>query len=154
MEAHSDLLRNEAAPMQMFTTAGLLLEFVDKKVSVTLRDSTAIVGVMRSFDQFGSFVLQDAVEKIYCDDVYAERALGVYIVRSDYVAMVGDFDLRREDQLEKTFRSKYRQVSFDEAEALLSAKRDALLETRKEEALRGLKKGLIGSVNTANPYHF
>lgn len=155
MEAHDELLQGaEAAPTQMYTTGGLLLDYVDKKVSLTLRDGTIIVGILRSFDQFGSLVLQDTVEKIYCGSIYAERDLGVYLVRGDFVALVGEFDLAREEALEDVFKNVYRRVAFDVAEAERNKKRDELDALRKDEAARGLRKGLVGSKNTANPFYF
>lgn len=40
-------------PSQAFTTASALLESVDRKVVVSLRDGRKLFGVLRSFDQFG-----------------------------------------------------------------------------------------------------
>jgi hypothetical protein len=40
-------------PPQMFTTAAQLLDLTDKKLMVALRDGRKLVGVLRSWDQFG-----------------------------------------------------------------------------------------------------
>lgn len=40
-------------PPQMFTTAASLLDLTDKKLIVTLRDGRKIIGILRSWDQFG-----------------------------------------------------------------------------------------------------
>lgn len=40
-------------PPQMFTTAAQLLDLTDKKLMVSLRDGRKLIGVLRSWDQFG-----------------------------------------------------------------------------------------------------
>ncbi|KAG8427916.1 hypothetical protein J3459_006254 [Metarhizium acridum] len=40
-------------PPQMFTTAAQLLDLTDKKLMVALRDGRKLIGVLRSWDQFG-----------------------------------------------------------------------------------------------------
>ncbi|PBP20475.1 hypothetical protein BUE80_DR008830 [Diplocarpon rosae] len=68
-------------PPQMFTTAAQLLDMTDKKLMVALRDGRKLIGVLRSWDQFGSsipsvhpnvfntssanLVLQSTVERIF-----------------------------------------------------------------------------------------
>lgn len=41
-------------PPQMFTTAAQLLDLTDKKLMVSLRDGRKLIGVLRSWDQFGA----------------------------------------------------------------------------------------------------
>lgn len=41
-------------PPQMFTTAAQLLDLTDKKLMVALRDGRKLIGVLRSWDQFGA----------------------------------------------------------------------------------------------------
>ena len=41
-------------PPQMFTTAAQLLDLTDKKLMVALRDGRKLIGVLRSWDQFGT----------------------------------------------------------------------------------------------------
>jgi U6 snRNA-associated Sm-like protein LSm1 len=38
----------------MFTTAAQLLDLTDKKLMVSLRDGRKLIGVLRSWDQFGT----------------------------------------------------------------------------------------------------
>lgn len=40
-------------PPQMFTTAAQLLDLTDKKLMISLRDGRKLIGVLRSWDQFG-----------------------------------------------------------------------------------------------------
>lgn len=37
----------------LFTTSGALVDCVDKKMLAILRDGKKLIGVMRSYDQFG-----------------------------------------------------------------------------------------------------
>ncbi|KAJ2161519.1 SM-like, degradation of cytoplasmic mRNAs and positively regulates transcription initiation, partial [Coemansia sp. RSA 521] len=50
---------------QFFTTAESLVDSLDKKLLVVLRDGRKIIGVLRSYDQFANLVLQDSLERIY-----------------------------------------------------------------------------------------
>jgi len=46
--------QNQQLPPQMFTTAAQLLDMTDKKLMVALRDGRKLIGVLRSWDQFGT----------------------------------------------------------------------------------------------------
>ena len=59
-----------------------LVEELDKKLLVMLRDGSTILGTLRSFDQFANIVLQDAVERIIVGSSYSDIPLGLYIVRT------------------------------------------------------------------------
>ncbi|KAH9460503.1 hypothetical protein MJO28_003827 [Puccinia striiformis f. sp. tritici] len=48
-----------------FTTSGALVDTVDKKIIVSLRDGKTLIGVLRSYDQFANLVLQDTIERIH-----------------------------------------------------------------------------------------
>ena len=48
-----------------FTTSGALVDIVDKKILVSLRDGKKLIGVLRSYDQFANLVLQDTIERIH-----------------------------------------------------------------------------------------
>ncbi|CRJ89582.1 hypothetical protein BN1723_017014, partial [Verticillium longisporum] len=45
--------QQQQLPPQMFTTAAQLLDLTDKKLMVALRDGRKLIGVLRSWDQFG-----------------------------------------------------------------------------------------------------
>lgn len=40
-----------------YTTSGQLAELVDKKVLIVLRDNRKLIGVLRSYDQYGALDL-------------------------------------------------------------------------------------------------
>ncbi|CAL1290436.1 unnamed protein product [Larinioides sclopetarius] len=69
-----------------------LLEEIDKKIMVELRDGRILIGYLRSIDQFANLVLHRTVERIHVDCRYGEIPLGVFIVRGDNVVLLGEFD--------------------------------------------------------------
>ena len=73
-----------------FTTSGALIDCVDKRMVLVLRDNTKLFGVLRSFDQYGNLVFQDSFERIYVDDCYADIPKGVYLIRGENVVLMGE----------------------------------------------------------------
>ncbi|RMJ21182.1 Small nuclear ribonucleoprotein [Aspergillus sp. HF37] len=86
-------------PPQMFTTAAQLLDLTDKKLVLVLRDGRKLIGVLRSWDQFGNLVLQDTIERLYVANLYADVPRGIFLVRGENVSLLGEIDLDREDEL-------------------------------------------------------
>ncbi|EIW71343.1 hypothetical protein TREMEDRAFT_60273 [Tremella mesenterica DSM 1558] len=80
-----------------FTTSGSLVDLVDKKVLVILRDGRKIIGVFRSYDQFANFLMESVVERLYHKMEYADRDIGILLVRGENVVAVGEIDLIAED---------------------------------------------------------
>mmetsp|Transcript_16742 Transcript_16742/g.25142 ORF Transcript_16742/g.25142 Transcript_16742/m.25142 type:complete len:118 (+) Transcript_16742:122-475(+) len=76
--------------------AASLLDQLDQRVLIILRDGRHIVGTLRSFDQFLNLVLEDTSERILLPGKYCDIPLGVYIVRGDNIVLVGDLDSVRE----------------------------------------------------------
>jgi len=85
-----------------------LVEEVDKKLLVILRDGRKLIGVLRSFDQFANVVLENAIERIYVKDTYGDIPLGLFVIRGENVVLLGEIDLEEEAQL------KLRKVSKEE----------------------------------------
>jgi len=55
-----------------------------------LRDGRNIYGITRSFDQYGSIILENAYERIYIDEHYGDVDIpGWFIVRGENVVIVG-----------------------------------------------------------------
>ena len=72
-----------------------LVEELDKRLLVQLRDGRKIVGVLRSFDQFANLVLEAAVERVVVGQQFAETPLGLYVVRGENVVLLGEIDEHR-----------------------------------------------------------
>ncbi|GAA5870073.1 hypothetical protein JCM3774_004351 [Rhodotorula dairenensis] len=83
-----------------FTTSGALIELVDKKVLVHLRDDRKLVGVLRSYDQYANLVLTQTVERLFhpASRSYAQTDRGVFLVRGENVVLLGEIDLDTEDE--------------------------------------------------------
>ena len=69
-----------------------LVEELDKRLLVVLRDGRKLVGVLRSFDQFSNIVLEETVEKIVVGDRWGEAACGVFLVRGENLAFLCQLD--------------------------------------------------------------
>ncbi|KAK9447895.1 uncharacterized protein V1518DRAFT_420727 [Limtongia smithiae] len=79
-------------PSIIFTTAAQLVDCVDKKLVVVLRDGRKLIGILRSFDQYANLVLQATVERIIVGTQYCDVERGVYIIRGENVVLVGELD--------------------------------------------------------------
>ncbi|KZW02138.1 Sm-like ribonucleo protein [Exidia glandulosa HHB12029] len=82
-----------------FTTSGSLVDCVDKKMLVVLRDGRKLFGVLRSYDQFANLVLEDTVERFYHGENYGEVRRGVFLIRGENVVLLGEIDLDVEDEV-------------------------------------------------------
>ncbi|KAK4635310.1 U6 snRNA-associated Sm-like protein LSm1 [Fulvia fulva] len=90
-------------PPQMFTTAAQLLDLTDKKLLLSLRDGRKLIGVLRSWDQFGNLVLQDTVERLFVQNFYADIERGLFLVRGENVLLLGEIDLDKDDYVPPPF---------------------------------------------------
>ncbi|KAI9934874.1 Sm-like protein [Aspergillus wentii] len=107
-------------PPQMFTTAAQLLDLTDKKLVLVLRDGRKLVGVLRSWDQFGMDDIarrhggaDDTIEKVYVGNLYADIPRGIFIVRGENVLLLGEIDLDREDDVPTTVQKASPQEVFE-----------------------------------------
>ncbi|EIW86669.1 Sm-like ribonucleo protein [Coniophora puteana RWD-64-598 SS2] len=82
-----------------FTTSGSLVDCVDRKMLVILRDGRKLHGVLRSYDQFANLVLEDTVERIYHGNAFAEHWHGLFLIRGENVVLLGEVDLDQEDDV-------------------------------------------------------
>lgn len=73
-----------------------LLEELDNKLLLQLRDGRKIIGILRSFDQFANIVLDNAVERMFVGDMYADVPLGLQLVRGENVVLLGQIDPEKE----------------------------------------------------------
>ncbi|KAF2268188.1 hypothetical protein CC78DRAFT_576192 [Lojkania enalia] len=133
-------------PPQAFLTSAMLLDMVDKKVDVLLRDEKEYIGILRSYDQFANLVLTECSERIFARNPEAEHSHavakwlicdvklpGVMTIRGENVTICATVDLDREDNP--------RGVKFaneKEVRALASAQKveKKVVEDRKARALK------------------
>lgn len=75
---------------------------------VSLRDGRKLVGVLRSWDQFGmaqsqsrwrsqlnesgtgNLVLQDTIERLFAKNLYADIPRGLFLIRGENVVLLGE----------------------------------------------------------------
>mmetsp|Transcript_2322 Transcript_2322/g.6321 ORF Transcript_2322/g.6321 Transcript_2322/m.6321 type:complete len:225 (-) Transcript_2322:109-783(-) len=70
--------------------AKALIEELDHKQLVMLRDGRKIVGLFRSCDQFANLVFQNPYERIIVANQYCDIPLGsIYLVRGENVVLMG-----------------------------------------------------------------
>ena len=69
--------------------ASSLIEQLDTRVLVILRDGRHLLGTLRSLDQFSNLVLEDTYERHIAGTKYADIYLGLYIVRGDSLVLLG-----------------------------------------------------------------
>ncbi|XP_059607797.1 U6 snRNA-associated Sm-like protein LSm1 [Phlebotomus argentipes] len=79
-----------------------LLEEVDKKLMVLLRDGRTLIGYLRSVDQFANLVLHRTIERIHVGNEYGDIPRGVFIIRGENVVLLGEIDREKENNLPLT----------------------------------------------------
>jgi U6 snRNA-associated Sm-like protein LSm1 len=77
--------------------AASLLEQLDKRILIILRDGRHLVGMLRSFDQYLNLVIEDTSERLLMTGIYCDVPLGLYIVRGDNIVLLGELDAEKEE---------------------------------------------------------
>ncbi|KAH8372860.1 hypothetical protein KR009_006588 [Drosophila setifemur] len=108
-----------------------LLEEVDKKLMVLLRDGRTLIGYLRSVDQFANLVLQRTIERIHVGNEYGDIPRGVFIIRGENVVLLGEIDREKEQKL------PLKEISVDE---ILDAQRRE--QEQRQEKHRLISKAL------------
>ncbi|XP_023321742.1 U6 snRNA-associated Sm-like protein LSm1 [Eurytemora carolleeae] len=102
-----------------------LLEELDKKLMVLLRDGRTLIGYLRSVDQFANLVIHNCIERIHVKDEYGDIPLGVFVVRGENVVLLGEIEEKEE------LKGKLKQVSLKEI-----LEKQAVQQAEKEETER------------------
>jgi U6 snRNA-associated Sm-like protein LSm1 len=76
-----------------------LIDEVDKKLMVLLRDGRTLIGYLRCVDQFANLVLHGTIERIHVGNEYGDIPRGVFIIRGENVVLLGEIDRERENTL-------------------------------------------------------
>ncbi|MBA0594107.1 hypothetical protein Gorai_011026, partial [Gossypium raimondii] len=90
------------------------------KLVVLLGDGRHRLGLLRSFDQFASIVLEGACERVIVGDLYCDIPLGLNIIRGENVVLIGEMDMEKEE-----LPSHMTAVSTVEIKRAQKAERDA-----------------------------
>lgn len=101
----------------------VLTAYTSEKLMVALRDGRKLIGVLRSWDQFGVYkvdngcrrrsnaraanlILQSTTERIFATlpdvdgprGVFADVSHGIFLVRGENVLLLGEIDLDKDDE--------------------------------------------------------
>ncbi|XP_052770535.1 U6 snRNA-associated Sm-like protein LSm1 [Mya arenaria] len=109
-----------------------LIEEIDKKLLVVLRDGRTLIGILRSIDQFANLVLHRTIERIHVGKKYGDIPRGIFIVRGENVVLLGEVDVENEGNL------PLEEVPIDE---ILEMQREEQITKQAEEDRK--KKALI-----------
>lgn len=109
-----------------------LIDEIDKKLLVVLRDGRTLIGILRSIDQFANLVLHKTIERIHVGKKYGDIPRGIFIVRGENVVLLGEVDLENENNL------PLEEVPIDE---ILEMQREEQIAKQAEEERK--KKALI-----------
>ncbi|VVD03598.1 U6 snRNA-associated Sm-like protein LSm1 [Leptidea sinapis] len=102
-----------------------LLDELDKKLMVLLRDGRTLIGYLRSVDQFANLVLHKTIERIHVGNEYGDIPRGIFIIRGENVVLLGEIDKGKEENLPLT------EVSVDEILDAQRREQDARIEKQK-----------------------
>ena len=106
-----------------------LLEELDKRLMVLLRDGRTLIGYLRSVDQFANLVLHRTVERIHVGSEYGDIQRGIFVVRGENVVLLGEMD----DEKEEAAGSRITKVGLEE---ILEAQSRQQAEKEEQEKLR------------------
>ncbi|XP_057560461.1 U6 snRNA-associated Sm-like protein LSm8 [Hippopotamus amphibius kiboko] len=87
------------AGLHIMTSA--LKNYINQTVAVTTSDGRVIVGTLKGFDQTMNLILDESRERVFSFSEGVEQVvLGVYIVRGDIVAVIGETDEETDSALD------------------------------------------------------
>ena len=89
-----------------------LVEQLDRRIMIVLRDGRHLVGVLRSFDQFSNMVVEDTSERRVLhlkkggDTIcyYTDIQLGLYLIRGDSMVLLGEVDTEENSVQDKEIK--------------------------------------------------
>ncbi|XP_013193620.1 U6 snRNA-associated Sm-like protein LSm1 [Amyelois transitella] len=102
-----------------------LLDELDKKLMVLLRDGRTLIGYLRCVDQFANLVLHKTIERIHVGKEYGDIPRGIFIVRGENVVLLGEIDREKEENLPLT------EVSVDDILDAQRREQDSKVDQQK-----------------------
>mmetsp|Transcript_12645 Transcript_12645/g.23871 ORF Transcript_12645/g.23871 Transcript_12645/m.23871 type:complete len:100 (+) Transcript_12645:218-517(+) len=78
-----------------------LSSYVNLIISIITNDGRHIIGTLRGFDQATNLILEDGKERMYSlDQGVEEQELGLYLIRGDCIAVVGEVDEELDEKID------------------------------------------------------
>eukprot|EP00823_Brevimastigomonas_motovehiculus_P006710 TRINITY_DN560_c0_g1_i1.p1 TRINITY_DN560_c0_g1~~TRINITY_DN560_c0_g1_i1.p1 ORF type:complete len:137 (-),score=27.09 TRINITY_DN560_c0_g1_i1:392-802(-) len=82
-----------------------LIDLLDKKLLLCLRDGRTFMGIFRTFDQFSNVLLEKTIErKIFKTEMYADCPVGVFMVRGENIVLIGEVDEKKDAESIKSMK--------------------------------------------------
>lgn len=75
-----------------------LIEEIDKRQLVVLRDGRTLIGILRSIDQFANLVMHQTIERIHVGKLYGDIPRGIFVIRGENVVLLGELDPETENR--------------------------------------------------------
>uniref|UniRef100_A0A674GQA1 U6 snRNA-associated Sm-like protein LSm1 n=1 Tax=Taeniopygia guttata TaxID=59729 RepID=A0A674GQA1_TAEGU len=124
-----------------------LIQDIDKKHLVLLRDGRTLIGYLRSIDQFANLVLHQTVERIHVGKKYGDIPRGIFVVRGENVVLLGEIDLEKESD------TPLQQVSIEEILEEQRVEQQAKQESEKLKVQALKERGLsVPRADTLDEY--
>mmetsp|Transcript_15922 Transcript_15922/g.28282 ORF Transcript_15922/g.28282 Transcript_15922/m.28282 type:complete len:99 (+) Transcript_15922:313-609(+) len=78
-----------------------LANMLDTTISVITNDGRNIIGILKGYDQTNNLVVDECHERVYSTQSGVEQlVLGLYLIRGDNVAVVGELDEELDSQVD------------------------------------------------------
>ncbi|XP_078062361.1 U6 snRNA-associated Sm-like protein LSm1 [Mustelus asterias] len=124
-----------------------LIEDIDKKHLVILRDGRTLIGYLRSIDQFANLVLHQTLERIHVGKKYGDIPRGIFVVRGENVVLLGEIDLDKESM------SSLQQVTIEKILEELRAEQEVRNKAERLKIRVFKQRGLVlPHVDTLDDY--
>eukprot|EP00916_Digyalum_oweni_P005845 GHVL01010129.1.p1 GENE.GHVL01010129.1~~GHVL01010129.1.p1 ORF type:complete len:127 (+),score=28.10 GHVL01010129.1:48-383(+) len=72
-----------------------LEEELEHLLLITLRDGRVFIGYMRTYDQFGNIVIEDAHQRMIAGNEFADIYMGIIVIRGENLAFFGEYDEKK-----------------------------------------------------------
>ena len=118
-----------------------LIEEIDKKQLVVLRDGRILIGYLRSVDQFANLVLHKSVERVHVDSMFGDIPKGIFVVRGENVVLLGEVDPENEERLD------LERVSIEKILEAQNKMRKEKEDNEKTKLKEMKERGLVQSVD-------
>uniref|UniRef100_A0A8C3Y5U0 U6 snRNA-associated Sm-like protein LSm1 n=1 Tax=Catharus ustulatus TaxID=91951 RepID=A0A8C3Y5U0_CATUS len=123
-----------------------LIQDIDKKHLVLLRDGRTLIGYLRSIDQFANLVLHQTVERIHVGKKYGDIPRGIFVVRGENVVLLGEIVSKESD-------TPLQQVSIEEILEEQRVEQQAKQESEKLKVQALKERGLsVPRADTLDEY--
>ncbi|KAI7870683.1 hypothetical protein BDF14DRAFT_1879272 [Spinellus fusiger] len=78
----------------------LLQPYVNLKVLVVTVDGRVLVGNLKGTDQTANIILEKCHERVFSMEGTETVPLGLYMIRGDSIATIGEIDAEKEEELD------------------------------------------------------